>query len=160
MQLYKINEALEQILNGDDYVNHETGEVFDRSSFDNLEIDKADKVEGVLCVYKNTKSLENALRIEAEALLNRASSLEKKGKGLLALLLNCAEGFKFESAKAKLSWRKSEGVEVTDRSLIPSNFQTVKEVYSIDKKGIKLAIQAGQTVLGAEIVIKQNPQIN
>ena len=114
----------------------------------------------MLCVVKSNKGFIDALKNEGKAIAERVAILENRNPGLLEYLTYCAEGFKFESAKAKLSWRKSEGVEVTDRSLIPSNFQTVKEVYSIDKKGRKIAIQQGQTVLGAEIVIKQNPQIN
>ena len=57
----------------------------------------------------------------------------------------------------KLSFRKSEAVEVVDESLLAQQFFNYKP--SIDKTAIKAAIKAGEEVAGARIVNNQNLQL-
>lgn len=57
----------------------------------------------------------------------------------------------------KLSFRKSEAVEVVDESLLAQQFYNYKP--TIDKTAIKAAIKAGEEVAGARIVTNQNLQL-
>lgn len=57
----------------------------------------------------------------------------------------------------KLSFRKSEAVEVVDESLLGQKFFSYKP--TIDKTEIKKAIKAGEEVAGARIVNNQNLQL-
>lgn len=66
---------------------------------------------------------------------------------------------KVETPTLKLSFRKSETVEIVNESQIPSEFKTSKVVESIDKVAIKKAIKEGQTVTGAIIQENNNLQI-
>jgi CxxC motif-containing protein len=59
----------------------------------------------------------------------------------------------------KLSFRKSESVEITGDENIPEEYFDVKMVSTISKTRIKEAIKAGEIVKGAELVVKQNLQI-
>jgi Gp157 protein len=59
----------------------------------------------------------------------------------------------------KLSFRKSESVEITDGENIPDEYLDTKIVTTISKTRIKEAIKEGQIVKGAELVVKQNLQI-
>jgi transcription antitermination factor NusG len=64
---------------------------------------------------------------------------------------------KIETATTKISFRKSEAVEITDETLIPHEFQKIK--VEPDKTKIKAAIKEGRDVKGAEIVTNFNLQI-
>lgn len=65
---------------------------------------------------------------------------------------------KIESGSIKLSFRKSESVEVTDEKVIPSEYK-VPQPDKISKSAIKDAIKQGEQVPGASIVINYNLQI-
>ena len=58
-----------------------------------------------------------------------------------------------------LSIRKSEAVNVTDASKLPSKYVTSKTTTAPDKKAIKAAIKGGAEVAGAEIVENKSLQI-
>ena len=75
-------------------------------------------------------------------------------------LANNFDREKYETAKVKLSWRKSESVNVPDVTLLPEEYRRVKEVVEADKKAIKDALKAGEAIAGAELVVKKNLQIN
>lgn len=64
---------------------------------------------------------------------------------------------KVESPTLKLSFRKSESVEVFDETLLNQKFFNYKP--TIDKTEIKKAIKGGEDVPGARIVTNQNLQI-
>jgi hypothetical protein len=57
----------------------------------------------------------------------------------------------------KLSFRKSESVEVVNESLLAQQYFNYKP--TIDKTAIKTAIKAGEEVAGARIVTNQNLQL-
>lgn len=59
----------------------------------------------------------------------------------------------------KLSFRKSEAVEIEDEKLIDSEYVESKVVSTISKTKIKEAIKAGIVVKGASLVKKENLQI-
>ena len=59
----------------------------------------------------------------------------------------------------RLSYRKSESVEIKDENLLPSEFINVTEVKKADKTAIKKAIKEWIDVPGATIIEKQNLQI-
>ena len=59
----------------------------------------------------------------------------------------------------KLSFRKSEAVEITDEASIPAEYIESKVVETISKTKIKEAIKAGIAVEGASLIKKQNIQI-
>lgn len=122
-----------------------------------LKISKAEKIENCVALLKNWEALETAIKAEETALKARRDSLEKRAEWLKNYLSFCLlPGEKFESAKCKVSWRKSESVEIQDESIIPEIYQRVETVTKIDKKAIKDAYNAGGEVPGAIIVKKNN----
>lgn len=66
---------------------------------------------------------------------------------------------KVESSFLKLSFRKSESVEVINEAQLLPEFTTTKVTTTPNKVAIKSAIQSGQIVDGAIIVQKKNLQI-
>jgi hypothetical protein len=59
----------------------------------------------------------------------------------------------------KISFRKSESVEVENVDLLDERFKVTKTTVQADKTKIKEAIKAGETIQGAVIKINQNIQI-
>lgn len=59
----------------------------------------------------------------------------------------------------KISFRKSESVEIDDVNLIDKKYINVKTTETPDKAAIKDAIKAGEIVIGAHISVNKNIQI-
>jgi hypothetical protein len=66
---------------------------------------------------------------------------------------------KVESSFLKLSFRKSESVEVINDAQLLSEFTTTKVTTTPNKTAIKEAIKRGEVVEGAVLVTNQNLQI-
>lgn len=64
---------------------------------------------------------------------------------------------KIETPTLKISFRKSESIEVEKESLIDEKFMTVKTTRTPNKTAIKEAIKNGEIVLG--VTLKQNQNI-
>ena len=65
---------------------------------------------------------------------------------------------KIETPTLKISFRKSESIEIEEESLIDEKYMTVKTTKTPDKKAIKEAIKAGEIVLGVTLKENQNIQ--
>lgn len=151
MNLYKLDSAIEQIINNGFVEDEETGEIlFDSDNLDELEQTRAEKVENIALWIKNNESLSSAIREEEAALSARRKALDKKAQILKDYLLN-AGVVKFESAKAKISTRKVESVEIADERIIPAEYMREKVTKAPAKTEIKKAIKAGTIVPGASI---------
>lgn len=66
---------------------------------------------------------------------------------------------KIDSDMVKLSFRKSESVEIENQDLIPKEFIKEKISYTPDKTAIKEAIKSGQDVQGCTLIVNQNLQV-
>jgi hypothetical protein len=66
---------------------------------------------------------------------------------------------RLETPTLKISFRKSESVEIDNEAEIPAQFLKEKIAYTIDKTAIKEAIKKGEVVAGARLQVNQNIQI-
>ena len=66
---------------------------------------------------------------------------------------------KLETTTLKISFRKSESVEIDNEGDIPAQFLKEKITYTIDKVAIKEAIKKGEVVIGARLQQNKNIQI-
>ena len=66
---------------------------------------------------------------------------------------------RLETPTLKISFRKSESVEIDDESAISFAYLKEKITYTIDKAMIKEAIKKGEVVAGARLQQNQNIQI-
>ena len=78
-------------------------------------------------------------------------------KNYLTTALKMRNMSKFESTKNKITFRKSESVEIIDESKIDIGFLRVK--FEPDKTKIKESLKKGKNVEGCELVTKTNIQI-
>lgn len=92
-----------------------------------------------------------AMKKSREAMVNKLKSTISDAMTLYGI-------DKIESSMMKLSFRKSETVEITNESLIPSEYLITQPV-KISKALIKDSIKSGNEVPGATISINFNLQI-
>ena len=157
--LYEIRQDLLTVIEGGYVFDEETGEVFWSSdNLDRLAETYDAKVEACGCYIKNLQAEAEMLKAEEQALAKRRKAIESKEQWmrdyLLANLQEFGEaGF---SAKAKVSTRKSEAVQVLDVSAIPDEYMRVKTTATPDKAAIKKALKNGESVPGAAIVQNVN----
>lgn len=152
MNLYEIDK---EIL---DCVDLETGEIFDAEKFEKLSMERDKKIESICLWIKNLKAESEALKAEKEVFANRQKSCENKMESLKRYLSGFLDGTPFKTAKAQVSYRKSESVEISDHAQIPEQFLKFKEP-EVNKTELKNAIKAGMNFDGVQIVEKKNIQI-
>ena len=152
MNLYEIDE---RIL---DCVDVETGEIFDIDKFEELTIEREVKIENICLWIKNLTAEAEAIKAEKLNLEARQKAKTNKIDSLKKYISTYLEGSKFETARVKVSFRKSESLEYEDIYKIPEEYLKYKEP-EVNKTELKKALKKGLKVEGVSIVEKQNIQI-
>lgn len=143
-------------------VDEDTGEIIDFGAIDALSTQFDDKAESIACYIKNTNALTAALKAEEAALADRRKRAEKRVEGLKKYLTSCFDAIgrdKIETARAKISFRKSTAVLIEDEAALPAEYVVQTVATKPDKTAIKNAIQGGATIAGASLVENRNIQI-
>ena len=143
-------------------VDPDTGELLNADRLDAISAAFEEKAEATALYIKNLTAFVGDVKAEEAALAERHKSAEKRVenlKGLLASSMLTVGRDKVETARAKISFRKSTQVQIDDEAALPPDFVTTTVTTKPDKTAIKKAIQAGQTVSGAALVENQNLQI-
>lgn len=147
--LYEINENILAL------IDEETGEIADYEAFAALQLEREEKIENTALWIKNLKADAEMYKAEKQAFEEKQKRAERRAENLKNYLASFLEGEKFKTAKVDCSFRKSESVNVTDISQLPSEFLKYSEP-TADKTAIKAAIKEGKEIAGAELVVKNN----
>ena len=139
-------------------VDIETGEIFDVDKFEELSLTRDAKIENICLWIKNLKAQAEALKAEKESFAQRQKAAETKMESLKRYISTYLEGTAFESTKVKVSFRKSESVEIMEGALIPDEYLRFKEP-EVNRTGLKAALKSGVQIAGVSIVENQNIQI-
>lgn len=111
--LYEINRAIEDILNGG--IDTETGEItVDGDALDALIMERDAKIENIACYIKNLTADAKMIKDEENALAERRKAAEKKAERLREYLTAVLDGQKFQSAKCAVSFRRTQKVEIDE----------------------------------------------
>lgn len=156
MNLYEIDQKMMDAFAA--AVDPETGEIIDeemKDSFDQLAIDRDQKIENICLFIKNLRAEAAALKAEKEAFATREKASENKAESLLRYLKGYLNGEAFKTTRATVSWRKTKSVKIDDLSIIPADYVTQPDPVP-NKMAIRRAIAAGETVPGAELVENQS----
>ena len=166
MKLFEITAAYQSFVDA-----VENGEIPEDAIADTLESITAtleEKADNTACVIKNMTAEIFALKAEERKLAERRRIKENQVERLREYLANAliqSEHTKIETARNKISFRKSEGVKIDDESAFiewamknNDEYLTYKEP-AINKTAIKGALADGKEVKGAYIEQKQNLQI-
>lgn len=156
MKLFEIEEELEKC------IDPETGE-FNEDKYNALTQLKENKIEGLICYYKNVLADAEAIKVQERIFKERREREERKAENLKQFITRVLNGEKFKSAKVEVGYRKSKVVQVSDDFVkwAESNGKTELLKYKApeaDKTAIKNAILAGEEVPAA-IVENVNIQI-
>jgi len=148
--IYGYYEALED---GDGVIPEDL-----QKGLDELAIKRENKIGNYCKFIKNCNAEVKMLKDEIDNLTKRKKVVENKSKFIKSMLeSNMSIGELYSDSNSKISWRKSESVNIIDESSIPEDY-TETEI-KIKKSDIKKAIKAGHIISGAEIKINQNIQI-
>ncbi len=161
--LYKINKAYENALNNFT-VDEETGEIlyFNDKELIKLDDDYRVKVDNIACYIKDLQALSNGIKAEKTALEDRLKANDKKIETLKNYVANSLEMRvinKIETARNKLSLRKSTSLIVEDEKLVPRKYINKAVTEKIDKKAITEVIKSGKSVKGCYLQENMNLQI-
>lgn len=144
MNLYEINQEILSL------IDPETGEICDYEAFEALQMEKDAKIENIVLWIKNLRSDAKALRDEEKVLAERRKAAENKAERLAAYLETILQGEALETAKFKVSFRKTEKAVIDDITKIPKAYLNYGDP-TADKNAIKAAIKAGEKIEGAHV---------
>ena len=154
--LYEINQSILDALNR--AIDPETGELLDCSEIDSLQVERQDKLEAYALLVKNLDAESKAIREEEKSLAVRRQQKERTIESLKQTLSMELDGQKLETSRVKVSWRKSQSVNVSDWKLLTEEFLRFSDPKP-DLTAIKESLKQGFEVDGAELVENQNIQI-
>lgn len=154
MTLYEIDKAIQEALEG--AVDPESGEIIDEellAAYDQLRMDRDQKIENIGLYIKNLEADAAAIKAEAKNLTARAKAAENKAEHLRNYMQFCLNGQKFQSPRLSVSFRRSQKVEVDQNRLfeIPDDYLRYKDP-EVDKKRVSEALKAGEDIPGCTLV--------
>lgn len=157
MSIYDIDDSILSL------VDMETGEIEDVKRFDELQMERTQKVENIGCYYKNLVAEAKAMKEEEANLAQRRKAVENKSERIKNLLVYALKGKKFESPKVRCSYRKASSVQVDDLFVAwaqehADDLLTFKEP-TPNKTAIKAALADGREIEHAEIVTNESLQV-
>lgn len=157
MSIYEIDDAITSL------VDMETGEIDDEKRFDELQMERTQKIENTGCFYKNLIAEAKAMKEEEANLAQRRKAVENKAERIKNLLVYALKGDKFESPKVRCSYRKAKSVQVDDgfvewAQMHADDLLTFKEP-TPNRTAIKAALEDGREIEHAEIVTNESLQV-
>lgn len=157
MSIYEIDDAITSL------VDMETGEIEDEKRFDELQMERTQKIENTGCYYKNLIAEAKAMKEEEANLARRRKAVENKAERIKKLLVYALNGDKFESPKVRCRYRKSKSIQVDDGFVAwaqghAGDLLTFKEPVP-NRTAIKAALEDGRKVEHAEIVTNESLQV-
>ena len=123
MTLYEIDQNIMALIDED-------GEITNPEAFDELQITRSEKLEGIACWIKNLNADIKAIKDEEERLKERRIHLVNKVSSLSGYLEHALNGEKFSTPRVAISYRTSSAVEITD------NVAFVTLPYSTSKQSL------------------------
>ena len=168
MKLYEISELYNDFMYAID-----NGEITDEQTIaDTLEaiegtfMDKVDNIANMIQLYE---ALSKVCKEKAATIADRAKQKQAEADSLkryLSVYMQKMGTMRFESPENKITFRRSEAVEIADEAAFTEYAQTnglddllTYKAPTPNKTAIKAAIKAGKEINGVELVEKQNIQI-
>lgn len=141
-------------------IDEETGEIKDVVVLDNLEKELknalAIKSAGIIKVVRQQESNIDMVSAEIERLQDVKKRMQKgldNFKNYIKFEMKQMEVKKIETSLGTLSLRQSTATEVFDEDILPKKFMKEKITYTPSKTDIKKAIEAGEEVEGARLIL-------
>lgn len=141
-------------------IDEETGEIRDNETLEELEAELknalVNKSEGIIKVIRNQESDLEMITAEIERLTNLKNRIKKEienFKSYIKFNMKKMDIKKIETSLGNISLRQSTATEIYDEASLPKEFLKEKITYTPSKTEIKKAIESGQEVKGARLVV-------
>lgn len=141
-------------------IDEETGEIRDNETLEELETELknalVNKSEGIIKVIRNQESDLEMVTAEIERLTNLKNKMKKEienFKSYIKFNMKKMDIKKIETSLGNISLRQSTATEIYDEASLPKEFLKEKITYTPSKTEIKKAIESGQEVKGARLVV-------
>lgn len=159
MKLYEIAPALRFALD-DIEVDPETGEILSADALHAVEAEASEKIEATALYLRELDAEAKAAKEEADRMLARVKSMQKRSDYLKAMLLDALHATgKVKTGRVTVSIRTTKAVEIAEGADLPEAFQTVKTTVSPNKVAIKQALLDGVEVPGCELIERESVSI-
>ena len=132
-------------------VDQETGEIFDPEQLDALQMERAQKLEGVALWVKDLKAEAEAVKAEADKLNARKKAIDNKVESLKTWLMYALGGEKLKTPRCNVYQTHNQKVVIDDEkamidmlmsSPFGEKFLRIKEP-EIDKNALKDSLKQG-----------------
>ena len=160
MTLYEIKSEYLAAL--DNIEVDEDGVIVNADELETLAGQFDEKAEAVGLYIKNLEAEEKAIKAEMDSLKGRAAAKAAKAERLKEYLAGAmlqTDRKVLETAKIRLSFRRSVAVVIDNEAEIPAEYMRVKHTEMPDKVALKDALKAGEDIPGARLEECQNLQI-
>lgn len=159
MKLYEIAPALRFALD-DIVVDEETGEILSSDALHAVEAQAAEKVEATALYLRELDAEAKAAKEEADRMLARVKSMQKRSDYLKAMLLDALHATgKVKTGRVTVSIRTTKAVEIAEGADLPEAYTTVKTTVSPNKVAIKQALLDGVEVPGCSLEARESVSI-
>lgn len=159
MKLYEISDAIRAALDHID-VDPETGEILNADNLHAVEAEASDKVEATALYLRELDAEAKAAKEEADRMLARVKSMQKRSDYLKAMLLDALHATgKVKTGRVTVSIRTTQAVEVSEGANLPEAYTTVKTTVSPNKVAIKQALLDGVEVPGCHLEARESVSI-
>lgn len=159
MKLYEIAPALRFALD-DIVVDEETGEILSSDALHAVEAQAAEKIEATALYLRELDAEAKAAKEEADRMLARVKSMQKRSDYLKAMLLDALHATgKVKTARASVSIRTTQAVAIDEGANLPEAYTTVKHIVSPNKVAIKQALLDGVEVPGCSLEARESVSI-
>lgn len=155
MKLYETTQALarlELIETDEDLTEY----------LDGVQLQINEKVDNIVKFRQNLTAQAEAIQTEIDRLESLKKSYTSKSESLKTYVACCMTGAgikRIDTDIAKLYFRESQAVEITDASKLNKKYLVTKTTVTPDKVAIKEAIKSGEQVDGAALRSNLNLQI-
>lgn len=159
MKLYEIAPALRFALD-DIVVDEETGEILNADALHAVEAQAAEKIEATALYLRELDAEAKAAKDEADRMLARVKSMQKRSDYLKAMLLDALHATgKVKTGRVTVSIRTTQAVAVDEGANLPEAYTTVKTTVSPNKVAIKQALLDGVEVPGCSLEARESVSI-
>ena len=116
-------------------------------------------IEEMSLYAKNKRAEAVALKAEKQAFAERQATAEREAEGAERYVATLLAGEKFETARVKITWRKSQVAEFTG-SIEDLPEECIRYAMpEVNKAELKKLLKAGAEIPGARLLTRNNMQI-
>ena len=135
--------------------DEETGEWVNEKELDDLNLALEEKIEGICLWIKNLRAEAKAIKGEEANLKEMREAKENEADRLESYVSSNLQGKPFETSKVKVTWRKSESVEILNEDAVPPSLLDIqvvrKPIKAEIKKRLKEAEAKGEEIPWAKL---------